>query len=68
MRLWFSFSRTRLVVPFDTHDRKNNDGRGFIERLGAAEAHNASVGGEVHNDAHLAAQPLSAARGAADPL
>jgi hypothetical protein len=68
MRSRFSFSRTLLVMPFDTHDGKNDDGRGFIKRLGTAKAHNAPVGGEVNNDAHLAAQPLSAAYGAADPL
>ena len=49
----FGILGARLVVSLDANDRKDDDRRGFVGHVRAAESHNPPLVGELDNGTHL---------------
>ena len=68
MSVWFGALDVLPAMPFDAYYGKNDDGRGFLRRVYAAEAHDAPLIGEFDNGAHPGAPALPAACGSRTPF
>jgi hypothetical protein len=63
----FGICRTQLAVSLDPDDGKDDDRRGLVGHVRAAEADDAPLVGEFYNGAHVGGDPSSATCRAADP-